>query len=146
MTEDGQTLSKEYVSETFGKRGLEALNELLLEEIISAIDNSCFTTGFIRAKEDIQYNQEATRLIPQMFPWGKLEDNALNEDTGFSFGNFLVRKKRKKDLHKAFRDFIRKLAELHEDALKETEPKNKLNYIYSLLLFNPGRESEEGQR
>lgn len=145
MTEDNQIITKDYVLEFFGKRGLDALNELVLENVISAIDENNYSTGLIRAKEDIQYNREATKLFPVMFPWDKLEENALNESAGYSFGNFLVRKDRKKDLHKAFRDFCSKVSELHEDALKEKSPQNKSNYLYSLLMFNPGKDSEEGQ-
>jgi hypothetical protein len=139
MTEDQQVISKAEVEKLYGSRGVEALNDLLLNEVVHAIDEKMITTGPIRSNEDVNYFENAAMLIPQILPWDEVKKDNFDQTIGYTLGNFIASIDDKKMIDKAFSDYKKKLCEIHERGLK-AEPTKREKYIYSNLVFKPQLE------
>jgi hypothetical protein len=141
MTEDHQVIQKEKIQDTFGKRGIEALNDLAINEVITALDSESYTTGKVRAVESVSYYKNAACLIAQLLPWESVEENSFDPDTGYALGNFVASKKDSGLIRKTFQDFQKKICDIHERGMKE-DKLDREKYIYSTLLFKPLSERE----
>lgn len=143
-TEDQQILTKEAIEKNYGNKGLEALNDLLLNEIITSIDEKTFTTGPIRSDESVEYFKNASILIPKMLPWEKVENNYQDESIGFTLGNIISSRQDKELINKAVSDFKKKLCHIHDRGMKAS-PEEREMYVYSTVIFKPLSEREEDQ-
>lgn len=137
MSEDNNVFSKSTVLKLYGESGKEALDELLLEEVVSAISDEEFTTGRYRADQTTKYFKEASSLIHGLVPWAQIEKNPMTKDAVANLGNFLVPKGREEEVDKLVGEFWKRLNDLHSEGLKIADSNNVTNYFYSLLLFKP---------
>lgn len=137
MSEDNNVFSRNTVLRLYGEAGKEALDELLLEEVVSAISDETFTTGRYRADQTTKYFQEASALMHGLVPWAKLEKNPMTKDAVANLGNFLVPKGKEEEVDKLVGEFWKRLNDLHTEGLKVANSSKVTNYLYSLLLFKP---------
>jgi len=144
MTEDQQTIRRSEIERLYGAKGTEALNDLLINEIVSSLDDNTVTTGTVRSSEDSNYYKSTASLIPKMLPWKKIETDYLDKNIGFTSGNVVVAKNDKNLLDKAYSEYLKKLCEIHERGLK-TQSSERDNFIYSTLVFKPQLEREGEQ-
>lgn len=140
MTEDNQTVSKKTIQRKYGEKGLEALHDLLLENILLAIDETTFTSGQVRGTYSNKYFKKASTLAPEIFPWERIEQNSLSKKATCSLGNIIIPSDKLDRLSKLIEDFEKGLIELHQDGLKETLDKRE-KFAYSLMAFKPRTES-----
>ncbi len=141
MTEDKQVIKGLTIEKLYGAKGLEAINELLLEEVIVAIDENTFTAGRVRSNEDVDYYMHAATKIAQMLPWSAADENVFDSDLGYTLGNIVASKQDRALLDKAFLDFKKKLCEIHARGMKE-DKSNRERFVYSTLLYKPTSERE----
>jgi hypothetical protein len=141
MTEDQQIIAKSKIVDTFGRRGLEALNELALHEVVLALDSESYTMGKVRAEETVIYYQRSASMIAEMLPWQSVEQDNFDPDTGYTLGNFVASKNDSGLVRKAFQDFQRRLCDIHEKGMKE-DRENRTRYVYSTLVYKPISERE----
>ncbi len=136
MTEDHQLIKRSEISEIYGKRGLEALNELLLEGVLQSLDENTCTAGTIRAARDNNYYKASARLMNELFPWDETEKNPNFSDAGLSLGNIVVSKSDEEQINKVFAELNRKLCDLHDKGMKE-KVENRLRFVYSTAVYRP---------
>lgn len=136
MTEDHQLIKKSEIAEIYGKRGVEALDELLLESVLQSLDENSFTAGTIRAARDNNYYKATSRLMNELFPWDETEKNPSFSDAGLSLGNIVVSKNDEEQINRVFADFYRKLCDLHDRGMKE-KMENRLRFVYSTAVYRP---------
>lgn len=139
LTEDHQIIKRSEIVAFFGQRGLEALNELVFEGIIQALDEESYTAGLIRACDDVKFYKETTKMIQEMCPWTELALDPGLSDVGVSAGNLIISDQDEDELNRLLLDLRKKLCVLHEKGLKLPQDKQR-RYVFSTLFFRPSLE------
>lgn len=134
-TEDGQSIRKSEVLRLYGLRGEEALTEMLLEDILHAVDGETIMAGSVRSSQDLNYYRQSFKTFYDLMPWKKLEDNLFDENTTLSLGNIVVPEKELQDLARVFGDFQKKICQIHARGLKAPMSERK-NIIYTFSYFS----------
>jgi hypothetical protein len=142
LTEDHQVVQRSKVRQAWGEQGLEALHELLLHDLVQALDDEHFTRGKVRAIEDMNFYCEAAKLAPHLFPWKQDASNPLARLGRISVGNIVVSSDDRDELRQAFQDFEDRLCQIHARGMKEVQEK-RLRYLFSASIFRPTLEREE---
>lgn len=138
-TEDNQTVKKSAIKEQYGKRGEEALNDLIAAEIIENIDQEIITTGHIRSSEDLNYLRQSMKLMQEILPWERLENDIFDQGITLSLGNMVIANKDLQELALAFGDLRRKICLLHSRGIKTAEDERQ-NLIYNYTYFSSSVE------
>lgn len=139
MTEDGQTVKKSRVKEVYGKSGEDALHDLVMEDVVHLIDGETIIAGSVRSSQDLNYYKQAFKQLLAILPWGKLENNLMDESISLSLGNVVVANKDMQELARAFGDFHKKLCQLHVRGLK-TKADERSNIMYNFSYFHSSLE------
>lgn len=137
MSEDNNVFSRNTVLKLYGESGKDALDELLLEEVVGAISDEKITTGRYRADQTTKYFKEASSLMHGLVPWAQIEKNPMTKEAVANLGNFLVPKGKEIEVDKLVGEFWKRLNDLHSEGLKIADSSKVTNYLYSLLLFKP---------
>jgi len=141
MTEDQQVVKKSTIEKLYGSKGLDALEDLLLDEVIVAVDENTLTAGRVRSNEDVNYYMNASLKIAELLPWSAADENIFDSDIGYTLGNIIAAKQDRAMLDKAFLDFKKKLCEIHARGMR-TEKSDRESFVYSTLLYKPASERE----
>lgn len=136
MTEDQQLVKKSAIEKLYGAKGLEAVNDLLMDEVIIAIDENNLTAGKVRSNEDVNYYKNAATMMAEMLPWGAADENIFDSDLGYTLGNIVSAKQDRAMLDKAFLDFKKKLCEIHARGMRANKV-DRESFVYSTLLYKP---------
>jgi hypothetical protein len=137
LTEDQQVIKRSDLERDYGLRGLDALNDLLIENIVLAIDENTFTTGRIRAEHNLDYYEKSSAMISGLIPWSKIKNKEVSQrGMKLSLGSLVITPSEYGDLNKLFGDFNKRLCDIHAKAMKKPL-KERQTMVYSVMGLTP---------